>query len=84
MFTFIDFSFLKALEKFLAIYLKNDYLTVEANSSMLDSQYNKKYYLPSKYFDVDNINVKFEKCILNIECKLKEEKDSKVIKIVIK
>jgi HSP20 family molecular chaperone IbpA len=63
---------------------ENDYLTVEGNSSMLDSQYNKKYYLPSKYFDVDNINVKFEKCILNIECKLKEEKDSKVMKIVIK
>ena len=63
---------------------ENDYLTVEGNSSMLDSQYTKKYYLPSKYYDVDNIDVKFEKCILNIECKLKEKKESKVMKIVIK
>jgi HSP20 family molecular chaperone IbpA len=63
---------------------ENDYLTVEGNSSMLDSQYFKKYYLPSKYYDVDNISVKFEKCILSIECKLKEEKESKVIKIIIK
>jgi HSP20 family molecular chaperone IbpA len=63
---------------------ENDYLTVDANSSMLNSQYTKKYYLPSKYYDVDNINVKFEKCILTIECKLKEEKESKVIKIKIK
>jgi HSP20 family molecular chaperone IbpA len=63
---------------------ENDYLTVEGNSIMLDSQYYKKYYLPSKYYDVNNINVKFEKCILSIECNLKEEKDSKVMKIVIK
>jgi len=63
---------------------ENDYLTVEGNSSMLDSQYCKKYYLPSKYYDVNNINVKFEKCILNIECKLLEQKESKVMKIVIK
>jgi HSP20 family molecular chaperone IbpA len=63
---------------------ESDYLTVEGNSSMLDSQYYKKYYIPSKYYDVNSINVKFEKCILTIECKLKEEKDSKVMKIVIK
>lgn len=63
---------------------ENDYLTVDANSSMLNSQYTKKYYLPSKYYDVDSINVKFEKCILSIECKLKEEKESKVMKITIK
>jgi HSP20 family molecular chaperone IbpA len=63
---------------------ENDYLTVEGNSSMLDSQYYKKYYIPSKYYDVNSINVKFEKCILSIECKLKEEKDSKVMKIIIK
>jgi HSP20 family molecular chaperone IbpA len=63
---------------------ENDYLTVEGNSSMLDSQYYKKYYVPSKYYDVNSINVKFEKCILSIECKLKEEKESKVMKIVIK
>jgi HSP20 family molecular chaperone IbpA len=63
---------------------ENDYLTVDANSSMLDSQFTKKYYLPSKYYDVNNINVKFEKCILSIECNLKEEKESKVMKIVIK
>jgi len=63
---------------------ENDYLTVDANSSMLNSQYTKKYYLPSKYYDVDSINVKFEKCILSIECKLKENKESKVMKIVIK
>jgi HSP20 family molecular chaperone IbpA len=63
---------------------ENDYLTVEGNSSMLDSQYTKKYYLPSKYYDIDNINVKFEKCILTIECKLKGEKESKVMKIIIK
>lgn len=63
---------------------ENDYLTVEGKSSMLNSQYTKKYYLPTKYYDVDNINVKFEKCILTIECKLKEEKESKVMKIIIK
>jgi HSP20 family molecular chaperone IbpA len=63
---------------------ENDYLTVDANSTMLDSQFTKKYYLPSKYYDVNSINVKFEKCILSIECKLKEEKESKVMKIVIK
>jgi HSP20 family molecular chaperone IbpA len=63
---------------------ENDYLTVEGNSNMLNSQYTKKYYLPSKYYDVDNINVKFEKCILTIDCKLKENKESKVMKIIIK
>ena len=63
---------------------ENDYLTVEGNSSMLNSQYIKKYYLPSEHYDVNNINVKFEKCILSIECKLKEERESKVMKIVIK
>lgn len=63
---------------------ENDYLTVDGKSSMLNSQYTKKYYLPSKYYDVDNIDVKFEKCILTIDCKLKEEKESKVMKIVIK
>jgi HSP20 family molecular chaperone IbpA len=63
---------------------ENDYLTVDAKSSMLNSHYTKKYYLPSEHYDVDNINVKFEKCILTIECKLKEEKESKVIKIIIK
>jgi HSP20 family molecular chaperone IbpA len=68
----------------LSVIYENDYLTVEGNSSMLNSQYNKKYYLPSKYYDVNNINIKFEKCILSIECKLKEEKESKVMKIVIK
>ena len=62
----------------------NDYLTVDANSNMLNSQYTKKYYLPSKYYDVDSINVKFEKCILTIDCKLKENKESKVMKIIIK
>jgi len=51
---------------------------------MLDSLYSKKYYLPSKHYDVNNISVKFEKCILTVECKLKEEKESKVVKIVIK
>jgi HSP20 family molecular chaperone IbpA len=68
----------------ISISYENDYLTVDGKSSMLNSQYNKKYYLPSKYYDVDNIQVKFEKCILNIECKLKEEKESKVMKIIIK
>ena len=63
---------------------ENDYLTVEGNSAMLDSQYYKKYYLPSEHYDVDTINVKFEKCILSIECKLKEEKQSKIMKIIIK
>jgi HSP20 family molecular chaperone IbpA len=63
---------------------ENDYLTVEGNSNMLDSQYIKKYYLPSKCYNVNNIDVKFEKCILTIECKLKEEKESKVMKIIIK
>ena len=63
---------------------ENDYLTVDGKSNMLNSQYTKKYYLPSKYYDVDNVNVKFEKCILTIECKLKENKESKVMKIVIK
>jgi HSP20 family molecular chaperone IbpA len=67
-----------------SISYENDYLTVEGNSSMLDNQYCKKYYLPSTYYDINNINVKFEKCILTIECKLKEEKESKVIKIIIK
>jgi HSP20 family molecular chaperone IbpA len=68
----------------ISISYEDDYLTVEGVSSMLDSQYCKKHYLPSKYYDINNINVKFEKCILTIECKLKEEKDSKVMKIVIK
>ncbi len=63
---------------------ENDYLTVDGKSNMLNSQYTKKYYLPSKYYDVDNIEVKFEKCILNIECKLKEEKESKIMRIKIK
>jgi HSP20 family molecular chaperone IbpA len=63
---------------------ENDYLTVEGKSSMLNSQYSKKYYLPTKHYDVDNIQVKFEKCILSIECKLKEEKETKVMKILIK
>lgn len=63
---------------------ENDYLTVDAKSSMLNSQHTKKYYLPTKYYDVDSIDVKFEKCILSIECKLKEEKESKVVKIKIK
>jgi HSP20 family molecular chaperone IbpA len=67
-----------------SISYENDYLTVEGNSSMLDNQYCKKYYLPSSYYDINNINVKFEKCILTVECKLKEEKESKVIKIKIK
>jgi len=53
-------------------------------SNMLNSQYTKKYYLPTKYYDVDNINVKFEKCILAIDCKLKEQKESKVMRIIIK
>jgi HSP20 family molecular chaperone IbpA len=68
----------------ISVSYENDYLTVDANSSMLNSQYTKKYYLPSEYYDVDNITVKFEKCILNIECKLKEERESKVMKITIK
>ena len=68
----------------ISISYENDYLTVEGKSSMLNSQYTKKYYLPTKYYDVDNINVKFEKCILTIECKLKEEKESKIMKIIIK
>jgi HSP20 family molecular chaperone IbpA len=67
-----------------SISYENDYLTVDAKSSMLNSQYTKKYYLPTKYYDVDNIDVKFEKCILTIECKLKEEKESKVMRIKIK
>jgi HSP20 family molecular chaperone IbpA len=67
-----------------SISYENDYLTVKADSSMLDSQYYKKYYLPSEYYDINNINVKFEKCILKIECKLKEVKESKVKNIVIK
>lgn len=67
-----------------SITYENDYLTVEGKSSMLNSDYIKKYYLPTKYYEVDNIKVKFEKCILNIECKLKEQKESKVMKIIIK
>jgi HSP20 family molecular chaperone IbpA len=51
---------------------------------MLNSQYSKKYYLPSTDYNIDNISVKFEKCILTIDCKLKEEKESKLIKIKIK
>ena len=68
----------------ISISYENDYLTVDANSSMLNSQYSKKYYLPSTYYNIDNINVKFEKCILTIDCKLKEEKETKSIKIKIK
>jgi hypothetical protein len=67
-----------------SISYENDYLTVDANSSMLNSQYSKKYYLPSTDYNIDNISVKFEKCILTIDCKLKEEKESKLIKIKIK
>jgi len=67
-----------------SILYENDYLTVDAKSSMLNSQYTKKYYLPLKYYNVDNINVKFEKCILSIECKLKEDSESKTVKIKIK
>ena len=66
-----------------SISYENDYLSVEGNSTMLDSKYCKKYYLPSTYYDINNINVKFEKCILTIECKLKEETQSKLMKIKI-
>jgi hypothetical protein len=68
----------------ISISYEDDYLTVDGKSSMLNSHYSKKYYLPSKYYNVDSIQVKFEKCVLSIECKLKEEKESKVMKIVIK
>lgn len=68
----------------ISISYEDDYLTLDAKSSMLNSQYTKKYYLPSKSYDIENISVNFEKCILTIKCKLKEEKDSKVMKIVIK
>jgi HSP20 family molecular chaperone IbpA len=66
-----------------SISYENDYLSVEGNSTMLDSKYCKKYYLPSTYYDINNINVKFEKCILTIDCKLKEETQSKLMKIKI-
>jgi HSP20 family molecular chaperone IbpA len=68
----------------LSVSYENDYLTIDGKSVMLDSVYSKRYYLPSKNYDVNNISVKFEKCILTVECKLKEEKESKVLKIVIK
>jgi|LakMenEpi03Aug12_release.lakeMendotaPanAssembly.Ray.scaffolds.fasta_scaffold1113653_2 HSP20 family molecular chaperone IbpA len=68
----------------ISVSYENDYLTVEGKSVMLDSDYTKKFYLPSKYYDVDKVSVKFEKCILSIECKLKEETQSKVMKIYIK
>jgi HSP20 family molecular chaperone IbpA len=68
----------------LSVFYENDYLTVEGKSAMLNDSYCKKYYLPAKHYDVNNISVKFEKCVLNVECKLKEEKESKVMKIVIK
>jgi HSP20 family molecular chaperone IbpA len=68
----------------LSVSYENDYLTVEGKSAMLNDSYNKKFYLPSKNYDVNNISVKFEKCVLTVECKLKEEKESKVMKIVIK
>jgi HSP20 family molecular chaperone IbpA len=68
----------------ISISYEDDYLTLDAKSSMLNSQYTKKYYLPTKYYDVDNIQVKFEKCILIIECKLKEERETKTIKVKIK
>jgi HSP20 family molecular chaperone IbpA len=68
----------------LSVSYENDYLAIDGKSVMLDSLYSKKYYLPAKNYDVNNISVKFEKCILTVECKLKEQKESKVIKIVIK
>jgi HSP20 family molecular chaperone IbpA len=68
----------------ISVSYENDYLAIDGKSVMLDSLYSKKYYLPAKHYDVNNISVKFEKCILTVECKLKEEKESKVIKIVIK
>ena len=68
----------------LSVSYENDYLTIDGKSVMLDSVYSKKYYLPSSYYDINNINVKFDKCILTIDCKLKQEKESKVIKINIK
>jgi HSP20 family molecular chaperone IbpA len=67
-----------------SISYENDYLTVNANSNMLSCHYNKKYYLPSYYYDINNIEVKFEKCILTIDCKLKKDEESKVMKITIK
>ena len=68
----------------ISISYENDYLTIEGKSVMLDTDYTKKFYLPVKYYDVDKVSVKFEKCILTIECKLKEEAQSKVMKIYIK
>jgi hypothetical protein len=68
----------------LSVSYENDYLAVEGKSVMLNTLYSKKFYLPSKNYDVNNISVKFEKCVLTVECKLKEEKESKVMKIVIK
>ena len=68
----------------ISIMYESDYLTVEAKSVMLNTDYSKKFYLPAKHYDVDKVSVKFEKCILSIECKLKEEPQSKVMKIYIK
>ncbi len=68
----------------ISVSYETDYLTIDGKSVMLDTTYNKKMYLPAKQYDVNNISVKFEKCILTIECKLKEEKETNVMKIVIK
>jgi HSP20 family molecular chaperone IbpA len=67
----------------ISISYENDYLTVEGKSVMLNTDYTKKFYLPAKHYDVDKVSVKFEKCILTIDCKLKEETQSKLMKIKI-
>jgi HSP20 family molecular chaperone IbpA len=67
----------------ISIMYESDYLTVEGKSVMLNTDYTKKFYLPAKHYDVDKVSVKFEKCILTIDCKLKEETQSKLMKIKI-
>ena len=68
----------------LSISYENDYLTVEGKSVMLDTDYSKRYYIPAKYYDINNINVKFEKCILTIECKIKTNTETVLKQIKIK
>lgn len=64
----------------ISITFENDYLTISAYSSMLNTKYLKKFYLPIKKYDIDSIKAKYEKSILFVKCNLltKKEEDKKV------
>lgn len=64
----------------ISITFENDYLIISAYSSMLNTKYLKKFYLPIKKYDIDSIKAKYEKSILFVKCNLltKKDEDKKV------